>query len=371
MTFLKNDIIWITSLAKPKRDKGYTRTFYSYPAKFLSKLPHGLIRRFSKKNDLIFDPFVGGGTTGLEAMILERHFIGYDLNPFAILVSSVKTTYLNPETLQLNLNTILNHLNEIKHPRSDILDEDDKLCLGMKISHEINSFFDEILSKLHKIPVKQFFELVLIHSIKIVGRRDFESKKNWKNASIVPIFERKAKKMIREISLLPRSSKYIPVFKLTSNHQSDLGNNSVDLIVTSPPYKDKDVEYQQIQIQRRTLHRSKRSNVISKILGTDPLPKSILCGGLGENYWENSLKSLKECYRVLKPNKFAFYWTGFKNYSDFIHYKNQLVSVGFTLMSTIQVKLSDDRAASSRSTHHGKETGMMSHDYLFITKKPN
>ncbi|UCG90750.1 MAG: site-specific DNA-methyltransferase, partial [Candidatus Heimdallarchaeota archaeon] len=87
MALTNNDIPWITDLAKPERDKGYTRTFYSYPAKFLSKLPRGLIERFSKKEELIFDPFVGGGTTGLEAMLLERQFIGYDINPFAILVS--------------------------------------------------------------------------------------------------------------------------------------------------------------------------------------------------------------------------------------------------------------------------------------------
>jgi DNA modification methylase len=239
----------------------------------------------------------------------------------------------------------------------------------MKISHEVNALFDSISSHVQKTLVKRFFELALIHSIKIVGRRDFESKKNWETASIIPIFKRKAKKMIQEISLLPMSSEFIPILKLTSNHNTDLENDSVDLIVTSPPYKDKDVEYQQIQIQRRTLHRSKRSNVISTILGTDPLPKSILCGGFGTSYWENSLKSLKECYRVLKPDKLAFYWTGFKDSSDLEYFENQLTEVGFEYLTAIQVHLSNDRAASSRSTHHGRATGMMSHDYLFVTKK--
>lgn len=369
MTFSNDDIIWITNLAQPEREKGYTRTFYSYPAKFLSKLPHGLIERYSKKKDLIFDPFVGGGTTGLEAMLLERQFIGYDLNPFAIFVSNVKTTYLNPNTLQVHLNSILTQQKKLIEPKSAVLDKGDEICLGAKISHEINCLIESIWIKSRKTPLRLFFELALIHSIKIVGRRDFESKENWKEASIIPIFERKSRKMIREISSLPRNLKFIPDFKLASNHQVELDSNSVDLIVTSPPYKDKDVEYQQIQLQRRTLHRSKRSNVISAILGTGPLPKKMLCGGSGVNYWENSLISLKECYRVLKPHKFAFYWTGFKNSSDFEHYKDQLVSVGFDLISTIRVKLSDDRAASSRSTHHGRPTGMMSHDYLFTVEK--
>ncbi|MFX0123990.1 MAG: DNA methyltransferase [Candidatus Hodarchaeota archaeon] len=369
MTFSKDDISWITDLTKPEREKGYTRTFYSYPAKFLSKLPHGLIKRFSKKNDLIFDPFVGGGTTGLEAMLLERQFIGYDLNPFAILVSNVKTSYLNPDTLEVHLNSILSKQEKIDEPKHDFLDKGDKICLGKIISHEINSLTESISISSQDSAFKQFFELALIHAIKIVGRRDFEEKENWTDASIIPIFERKTRRMIREISSLPKMPKYVPVFRTASNHRVELENDSVDLIVTSPPYKDKDVEYQQIQIQRRTLHRSKRSNVISAILGTVPLPKNTLCGGSGVNYWENSLKSLHECYRVLKPHKFAFYWTGFKNSSDFNEYKDQIVSVGFDIITTIQVKLSDDRAASSRSTHHGRATGMMSYDYLFAVEK--
>jgi hypothetical protein len=302
-------------------------------------------------------------------MILERQFIGYDLNPFAIFVSNVKTTYLNPNTLQLHLNLVLNRLENIKQPNVSVLDKDDKQCLGMKISAEINSIVESISEISQNSYFKHFFELALIHAIKIVGRRDFETKLNWQKASITPIFERKARKMIREISSLPPNPRYKPDFKLASNHQTKLETDSVDLIVTSPPYKDKDVEYQQIQIQRRTLHRSKRSNVISAILGTEPLPKKTLCGGSGVKYWENSLKSLQECFRVLKSHKFAFYWTGFKNSTDLEQFKAQLISVGFDLKTTIQVKLSDDRAASSRSTHHGRTTGMMSHDYLFIAKK--
>jgi DNA modification methylase len=369
MPLSRNDIIWITELAKPEREKGYTRTFYSYPAKFLSKLPHGLIKKFSKQKDLIFDPFVGGGTTGLEAMLLERRFIGYDLNPFGILISNVKTTYLDPDTLQLNLDIIITQLEKMNESKFDFLDDMDKICLGPLISHEINSILGYISVYSQTTSFKQFFELALIHAIKIVGRRDFEERKNWKNASIIPIFTRKVKKMIREISSLPENPKYIPIFRLASNHKTELDKNSADLIVTSPPYKDKDVEYQQIQIQRRTLHRSKRSNIISAILETTPLPKNTLCGGSGGDYWKNSKKSLQECYRVLKPHKYAFYWTGFKNLADLKHYKDQLISTGFSLITTIQVKLSDDRAASSRSTHHGRATGMMNHDYLFVAQK--
>ena len=43
-----------------------------YPAKFLAKLPRELILLFTKRNDLVFNPYCGGGTTGLESMILGK-----------------------------------------------------------------------------------------------------------------------------------------------------------------------------------------------------------------------------------------------------------------------------------------------------------
>jgi len=368
----KDDISWIKQLIIPKRDRGVTRTFYSYPAKFQAKLPRGLIERFTQNNgDLVLDPFSGGGTVGLEALLLNRRFVGYDINPFAILVSKVKTTYLDPKILNSTLQNILTGFQKYLDPLLNILDPIDRECLGPRFTNEINSLFQQISLVLSK-PMKNFFILALIHSIKMVGRRDFEEKSHGKNVSILPIFLRKSKKMILEIKHLPKITHYQPEFRLASSHNMDLNDNSTDLIIGSPPYKDKDIEYQQIQIQRRSLHRSKRSNVITKILGTEPLTKNKLCwtGDKGENYWKNSVKSINECFRVLKPRKLAFIWTGFKIIEDLQIYEDLLRETNFKYVKKINVKLSDDRTASGRSTHHGRSTGMMKQDYLFILQKP-
>lgn len=372
MTLSNDEISWITDLAKPERDKGYTRTFFSYPAKFLAKLPRGLIERYTSEGDFVLDPFVGGGTTGLEAMLLNRRFLGYDINPFAIFVSKIKTTWLDPSILHSYFNSIVHDIIKKKSPLTDVLDAEDRICLGNKISNEINLLFTRILNiKAKNQDLQNFFLLGLIHAIKIVGRRDFEEKPNWQEASLMPIFKRKIKKMIQQISSLPKDPQFRPEFKLASNHQIDLESASVDLIVTSPPYKDKDVEYQKIQIQRRSLKKSKRSDVISTILKQNPLTRKELCwtGRSGKNYWESNLKSLNECYRLLKHSKYAFFWVGFKNTSDLHQFESQLTDAGFHFLTTIRVQLSDDRAASGRSTHHGRHTGMMSHDYLFVVQK--
>ncbi len=68
--------------------------FYRYPARFSPEFARSAIHAFSKPGDLVLDPFVGGGTTLVEAMRLGRRSIGADVNELATFVSSVKTTIL-------------------------------------------------------------------------------------------------------------------------------------------------------------------------------------------------------------------------------------------------------------------------------------
>lgn len=47
-------------------------------------IPRNLLLRYSKEGDLILDQFAGGGTTIVEAKLLNRNIIGVDINPYAI-----------------------------------------------------------------------------------------------------------------------------------------------------------------------------------------------------------------------------------------------------------------------------------------------
>ncbi len=47
-------------------------------------IPRNLILRYSKEGDLLLDQFVGGGTTLIEAKLLNRNIIGVDINPVAL-----------------------------------------------------------------------------------------------------------------------------------------------------------------------------------------------------------------------------------------------------------------------------------------------
>src|SRR6266478_2080272 len=62
-----------------------------HPARFASQLPSSLIVLLSKPGDFVLDPFLGSGTTLVEAQRLGRKSIGVDLNPIACLIARAKT----------------------------------------------------------------------------------------------------------------------------------------------------------------------------------------------------------------------------------------------------------------------------------------
>ena len=52
----------------------------NHSAAFPSDLPNWFIKLFSKKGDVILDPFLGSGTTALAAKTLQRHYVGMESN---------------------------------------------------------------------------------------------------------------------------------------------------------------------------------------------------------------------------------------------------------------------------------------------------
>lgn len=86
----------------------FTHGFHKYPAKFFPELPRWLIKRYSKENDLILDPFSGSGTVNVEALLIKRNSIGIDVDPFSRFISKVKTTPLPVDELENTRKRLLN-----------------------------------------------------------------------------------------------------------------------------------------------------------------------------------------------------------------------------------------------------------------------
>jgi hypothetical protein len=65
--------------------------FYRYPARFSPDFARSVIAAFSRPADVVVDPFVGGGTTLVEARLSGRLAIGSDINALATFVATAKT----------------------------------------------------------------------------------------------------------------------------------------------------------------------------------------------------------------------------------------------------------------------------------------
>lgn len=79
-----------------------THLIHPYPAKLLMHIPHFFLSNemLSTRGDLVYDPFCGSGTVMLEAMAAERDFCGADVNPLSRLIAKVKTHPINPTLLK-------------------------------------------------------------------------------------------------------------------------------------------------------------------------------------------------------------------------------------------------------------------------------
>ena len=71
--YINTDSLWIID----KRDNSGAHTG-DYHGNFVPQIPNQLFSRYTKKGDWILDPFMGSGTSIIEAQRMGRNFIGID-----------------------------------------------------------------------------------------------------------------------------------------------------------------------------------------------------------------------------------------------------------------------------------------------------
>lgn len=75
-------------------DRGNWATHDSkYRGNWSPYIPRNILLRYSKEGDLVLDQFVGGGTTLIEAKLLNRNIIGIDVNDESIKRCKEKTSF--------------------------------------------------------------------------------------------------------------------------------------------------------------------------------------------------------------------------------------------------------------------------------------
>ncbi len=88
----------------------------SYRACFKPQLPRYFIERYSAEGNVVYDPFMGRGTTLIEAALMRRRVIGNDVNPLSRILTEPR---LNIPTLE-EVETRLAKIKFVKKAKADI-----------------------------------------------------------------------------------------------------------------------------------------------------------------------------------------------------------------------------------------------------------
>lgn len=87
--------VWMYRIGKGHSTKDTIA--HEHPAIFPEKLAADHIKSWSNKGDIIYDPFMGSGTTGKMAKELGRHYIGSDISEHYCAIARQRIDLLNYE----------------------------------------------------------------------------------------------------------------------------------------------------------------------------------------------------------------------------------------------------------------------------------
>lgn len=142
---------YITPWAK-KNDSDPLHSLCSYLGAFPPSLANYFIKYFTDKNDLVFDPFSGRGTTILESRMLGRKSFGSDLNPIALALSRAKSNNIKKEDVINRINYLQSYYDyALFYPEAEGESEEIHLIFHSRTIAELCFLKSELLNSEDKI----------------------------------------------------------------------------------------------------------------------------------------------------------------------------------------------------------------------------
>jgi len=91
-----------------------THGLHAFAAKCPPQLVKYGISRYSKRGETVLDPMMGSGTTLVEARLLGRNAVGYDIDPLARLIARVKSRLVSDKSIETACDQV------VKRARADL-----------------------------------------------------------------------------------------------------------------------------------------------------------------------------------------------------------------------------------------------------------
>ena len=261
-----------------------THWIYPYKGKFHPQMIRALLNIIGlNEGDTVLDPFVGSGTTAVEAQLLGINCIGIDISPLCVLQSKVKV-----ESIFV--------LDKIKSLRDDAIRAFSSNSGGLSVFLEESTDYNGFLESIEDERVRNFFLVAKLIALSDQVRRKRKIVDSFiKNLDMMIKSTELYAKVVRELDL---KLGMVKVMRCDAR-ELPLEDNSVDGIITSPPYS---IALDYVKNDAHAL----------KALGYD-LDKIreefIGVRGTGskriELYNRDMIKCLNEMHRVLKPDRFC------------------------------------------------------------------
>jgi DNA modification methylase len=256
-----------------------THWIYPYKGKFHPQMIRALLNIIGlKEGDTVIDPFIGSGTTAVEAQLLGINCIGIDISPLCVLQSKVKT-----ESVAV--------IDEIKEIKDSILNK-----VNPSLFNQEGKPFLETINSISNEKVKNFYKMAYLVAVSDNARRGRNFEQSfYKNLNLMIKSVKDFRDIVEELKL-----KLGKIEIVTGDSRSlSLENESVDGIITSPPYS---IALDYISNDAHAL----------KVLGyelSEIREEFVGVRGRGPErinlYNQDMKKSYVEMYRVLKPKRFA------------------------------------------------------------------
>jgi len=256
-----------------------THWIYPYKGKFHPQMIRALLNIIGlKAGDIVFDPFIGSGTAAVEAQLLGINCIGIDISPLCVIQSKVKT-----ESIEV--------LSEIKKYKEEILK-----TIDGPLFNQDNKSLNHTVDSIENEKVKNFFKMCALVAISDNARRGREFSRAFiKNMELMLSSVSDYYQIVKKLNLALGKMD----IRIGDSRALQLGGESVDGIITSPPYSIA-LDYVENDAHALNALGYNIEKIRNEFIGVRGKGKPRI-----DLYNEDLKKSLEEMFRVLKPHKYA------------------------------------------------------------------
>jgi 16S rRNA G966 N2-methylase RsmD len=201
-----------------------THWIYPYKGKFHPQMIRALLNIIGlEQGDTVLDPFIGSGTTAVEAQLLGINCVGIDISPLCVLQSKVKVEAINvlQEIMQWKEEIISGVTNRVANRKQ------------LTLFSSGNKYLDETMESIPNEKARDFYKMAKLIAVSDETRRgrDF-SKAFLKNLGLMISSVKDYIDVKKELNLSLGKMD----IKAGDSRELPLDSESIDGIITSPPY---------------------------------------------------------------------------------------------------------------------------------------